>query len=169
MAEMEDHYPTFNIIKQNVDGLHKRAGNTNVVELHGNIWRAKCIKEGRIIDFYDVPLKEIPPRCECGSLIRPDVVWFGEAIPIKEVKRAFSLAEECEVMLVVGTSALVQPAANLPFVAKANNALMIEINIGLTPVSNIADVSLFGKAREILPEIWRKVKKPKEVMGNPIK
>lgn len=154
MAEMEKYYTNFNIITQNVDGLHRRAGNANVIELHGNIWRAKCIKEDRTFDFYDVPLREIPPRCKCGSLIRPDVVWFGEAMPIKEVKRAFSLVEECEVMLVVGTSALVQPAANLPFIAKTNNALIIEINIDPTPVSNIADVSLFGKAGKIVPEIW---------------
>lgn len=154
MAEMEKCYTNFNIITQNVDGLHKRAGNANVIELHGNIWRAKCIKEERIFDFYEVPLREIPPKCKCGSLIRPDVVWFGEAMPIKEVKRAFSLVEECEVMLVVGTSALVQPAANLPFIAITNNVMIIEINIEPTPVSNIADVSLFGKAGKIVPEIW---------------
>ncbi len=158
IAEMENHYPHFGLITQNVDNLHRRAGNKNIIKLHGDIWKVKCIEEGKKFDFCEVPLKEIPPRCKCGSLIRPDVVWFGEAMPVKEVTNAFSLAEECDVMLVVGTSALVQPAANLPFAAKAKGTSIIEINLAATPVSTIADVSLLGKAGETLPELWRLVK-----------
>lgn len=169
IAEMEDYFPKLSVITQNVDGLHRKAGNRNMIELHGNIWRAKCLGGCGAFDFFVVPLKEIPPKCRCGSLIRPDVVWFGEAMPMHEVIKAFSLAEECEVMLVVGTSALVQPAANLPFAAKANHASIIEVNLEPTPVSAIADVSLFGKAGEILPEIWHKVKNPRKVVGNSTK
>jgi NAD-dependent deacetylase len=158
IAEMENHFPEYTIITQNVDGLHRRAGSKNIIELHGNLWRAKCIKEGKVFEFFDVPLKEIPPRCQCGSLIRPDVVWFGEALPITEMKKAFLQAERCDVMLVVGTSGLVQPAANLPFAAKANSAKIIEVNLNQTPISDIADISLFGKAGDILIRIWQRVK-----------
>ncbi len=158
IAEMESYFPKFYVITQNVDGLHKRAGNQNVIELHGNIWRAECPKEKRKFEFSEVPLKEIPPKCRCGSIIRPDVVWFGEAMPEEEVRKAFSLAEDCDVMLVVGTSVLVQPAANLPFTAKASGAQIIEINLAPTSVSAIADVLPFGKAGEIMPEIWHKLR-----------
>ena len=163
IAEMEDYYPNLSVITQNVDGIHKRAGNRNIIELHGNVWRANCLEEGRTFDFYEVPLRQLPPRCECGSLIRPDVVWFGEAMPMKEVTKAFSFAKDCEAMLAVGTSALVQPAANQPFAAKESAASIIEINIEPTPVSRIADVSLFGKAGEILPELWNEIKSGKMV------
>ncbi len=158
VAEMEGRFPEFWVITQNVDGLHRRAGSKNVIEIHGNLWRAKCQKEKRVFEFYDVPLKEVPPRCNCGSLIRPDVVWFGEALPISEIKKAYSLAEKCDAMLVVGTSALVQPAANIPYTAKTNSAKIIEVNPNQTPISQIADVSIFWKAGDILPKIWQKVK-----------
>ncbi|UCE73177.1 MAG: NAD-dependent deacylase [Methanomassiliicoccales archaeon] len=159
IAEMENIYPKFTVITQNVDGLHKRAGCKNLIELHGNIWRARCIDEERIFGFTEVPLRHIPPQCECGSLIRPDVVWFGEPMPKKEVAEAFTLAEECDVMMVVGTSALVAPAASLPYAAKKNHAYIIEVNLESTPITTIADVSLFGMAGEILPELWSNVKK----------
>ncbi len=158
IAEMEEHFPKLAVITQNIDGLHRKAKSQNIIELHGNIWRAKCLEEERIFDFTEVPLKHIPPRCQCGSLIRPDVVWFGEAMPEDEVKRAFLLAENCDTMLVVGTSALVQPAASLPFTARENHASIIEINVAPTPVSSIADISLHGKAGDILPELWREMK-----------
>jgi NAD-dependent deacetylase len=158
IAEMEKHFPEFWVITQNVDGLHRKAGSKNIIEIHGNLWRAKCQKEGIIFDFIDVPLKEVPPRCKCGSLIRPDVVWFGEALPISEMKNAFLRAERCDAMLVVGTSALVQPAANLPFAAKANSAKIIEVNLNQTPISDIADISIFGKAADVLPKICQRVR-----------
>jgi NAD-dependent deacetylase len=158
IAEMEEYFPEFWVITQNVDGLHRKAGSKNVIEIHGNLWRVKCLKEGIIFDFIDVPIQQIPPRCKCGSLIRPDVVWFGEALPISEMKKAFLQAEHCDVMLVVGTSALVQPAANIPFAAKANSAEIIEVNLNQTPISDIADISIFGKAGDVLPRIWQKVR-----------
>jgi len=91
IAEMENFFPKLSVITQNVDGFHKRAGSRNITELHGNIWRAKCIDEDRIFDFDEFPLKEIPPKCKCGSLIRPDVVWFGEAMPLSEIKKGIFL------------------------------------------------------------------------------
>ncbi|UCF07947.1 MAG: NAD-dependent deacylase [Thermoplasmata archaeon] len=161
IAEMEDHYREFTVITQNVDGLHRRAGSRRIVKLHGNIWRARCEDEQISFDFFDVPLKSVPPRCRCGSILRPDVVWFGEPMPEKEVREAFELAARCEVMLVVGTSALVQPAANLPYAAKRNGAHIIELNLSNTPVSAISHVSLFGKVGVILPRLWAEVKKEK--------
>ncbi|UCE39427.1 MAG: NAD-dependent deacylase [Thermoplasmata archaeon] len=157
IAKMEKNFPNFSVITQNVDGLHRKAGSKNIIELHGNIWRVRCLEEQKIFEFLEVPLSEIPPKCKCGSLIRPDVVWFGEAMPQKEISQAFLLSEECDSMLVVGTSVLVQPAASLPFSAKTNGASIIEINLAATPVSSIANVSIFGKAGEILPEIFQRL------------
>ena len=159
IAEMEAHFPTFNLVTQNVDGLHKRAGSHNITELHGNLWRVRCMEEGRIFDFEEVPLKDIPPRCPCGALIRPDVVWFGEAMPVNEVSKAFSLAETCDTMLVVGTSAVVYPAAQLPFTAKSSGASIIEVNLEPTPVSSVADASFFGRAGEVLPRLWQAIER----------
>jgi NAD-dependent deacetylase len=154
IAEMEKFFTQITVITQNVDGLHKRAGSKDIIELHGNLWRVRCEKEQRIFDFTEVPLKEIPPRCKCGSVVRPDVIWFGEALPKEELQKAFSSAEGCDAMIVVGTSALVQPSASLPFVAKQKGAKIIEVNINPTPVSQIADVTLFGLAGEILPGLY---------------
>jgi NAD-dependent deacetylase len=159
LAEMEKHYPDFTVITQNVDGLHKRAGSINIIELHGNLWRIRCPEEGRIYEFYEVPLKEIPPKCQCGSVIRPDVVWFGESLPQDELREALSKAEECDVILVVGTSGIVQPAASIPMNAKAHGAWVIEINIEPTPLTQMADVTLLGPAGEILPILWEKINK----------
>jgi NAD-dependent deacetylase len=159
IAEMEKHFSDFIVISQNVDGLHKRAGSNNIIELHGNLWRVRCQKEGKRFDLLTVPLKEVPPRCRCGSIVRPDVVWFGESLPQDELRVAFSKAEECDTMMVVGTSGLVQPAASLPMAAKAKGAYIIEVNIETTPISRIADVTLLGKAGEILPILWEKVDK----------
>ncbi|MHC1566805.1 MAG: SIR2 family NAD-dependent protein deacylase [Candidatus Syntropharchaeia archaeon] len=154
VAKMEKYYEDFWVITQNVDGLHRKAGNKKIIELHGNIWRVRCTEEGKVFEMDDVPLPEIPPRCECGALLRPDVVWFGESLSPDDLSRSFECAEKCEVMLVVGTSAVVYPAASLPSIAKKKNAYLIEVNMEETPISSIADVSIFGKAGEIMPKIF---------------
>ena len=144
----------FVIITQNVDGLHNRVGNKNVLEIHGNIWKVKCTECGGEDFNYEVPLKEIPPRCpRCGGLLRPGVVWFGESLPYDVMAEVEEWLRKCNAMLVIGTSGVVQPAASFAFVAKHNDAKVIEINLEPTPISEIADVSIFGKAGEILPEI----------------
>ena len=151
IARFEEHFPQFTLITQNIDGLHQRAGSRNVIELHGNIWRVRCTREGKITEHHEVPLSEIPPTCSCGALLRPDVVWFGEALPEGALQRAIEAASQCQIMLVVGTSAVVQPAASLPVVAREHGAAVIEVNLEPTPITRLADQSLLGPAAEILP------------------
>lgn len=154
LAEMEAALPDFTLITQNVDGLHQAAGSRRVLELHGNIWRVRCIRCGKVSENREVPLPEIPPRCACGGLLRPDVVWFGEPLPADVLEQAWEAAERCRWMLVIGTSALVQPAASLPIVAKRNGAYLIEVNVADTPLTPLADEVLRGPAGEVLPRWW---------------
>ncbi len=151
IALLERKAPEFLLITQNVDGLHRLAGSVRMVELHGNLWRVRCLQDERITEKLDVPLQTIPPRCECGGLLRPDVVWFGEALPSEVLRQAFEAAESCEVFLVVGTSAVVQPAASLPMAARNKGAYVVEVNLEATPLTAIAHESHHGKAGEILP------------------
>jgi NAD-dependent deacetylase len=141
------------LITQNVDGLHRLAGSVRMVEVHGSLWRVRCLQEGKITENLDVPLRTIAPRCECGSLLRPDVVWFGEALPSEALQQAFEAAESCDLFLVVGTSAVVQPAASLPMVARNKGAYVVEVNLEPTPLTPIAHESHHGKAGEILPKL----------------
>ena len=141
------------LITQNVDGLHRLAGSVRMVEVHGSLWRVRCLQEGKITENLDVPLRTIAPRCECGSLLRPDVVWFGEALPSEALQQAFEAAESCDVFLVVGTSAVVQPAASLPMVARNKGAYVVEVNLEPTSLTPIAHESHHGKAGEILPKL----------------
>lgn len=153
IVEMERHYRRFTVITQNIDGMHKRAGNQEIVELHGNIWRMRCERDGTRIDLSS-PVKEIPPLCQCGSIMRPDVVWFGEQMPVAETEEASRAARESEVIFVVGTSALVYPAAALPALTKNSGGLVVEINLESTDISSYADISLFGRAGDIMPALW---------------
>ncbi len=154
IARLESACDSVVLVTQNVDGLHARAGSTAPVELHGNIWRARCTREQTTLHLPDNPLSEIPPLCpKCGSLLRPDVVWFGEPLPNDAYERADEAACSCDAMLVVGTSAMVRPAASLPLVAKHNGALVVEVNVGLTPISALIDATLVGKAGDVLPEL----------------
>jgi NAD-dependent deacetylase len=154
LARWETRFPAFTLITQNVDGLHARAGSKHPLELHGNIWKTRCTAEGKIGDNFDVPLSEIPPRCpSCGAFLRPHIVWFGESLDEEVIGRAFRESGSCDVMLVVGTSALVHPAASLPYQAAASGAKIIEVNPDATPLSAEASLSLRGKAGEVLPAI----------------
>jgi NAD-dependent deacetylase len=143
----------FTLITQNVDGLHHAAGSRQVHELHGNIRRVKCFDQGhRVASWSEGP--ENSPRCPlCGSMLRPDVVWFGEMLPQEELERAFQCASRCDVFLAIGTSGLVEPAASLPFVAMESGALVIEVNPLSTPLSTRASVALAGPAGAILPRL----------------
>ncbi|HIP87233.1 MAG TPA: NAD-dependent deacylase [Anaerolineales bacterium] len=154
LAEMESVLPDFTLITQNVDGLHQAAGSRNVLELHGNIWRVRCTTCGWSGKDRRVPLPEIPPRCRCGGLLRPAVVWFGESLPPRILEAAWEAAGRCQIMLVVGTSAVVQPAASLPLIAKRNGAYLIEVNPTETPITPLADEVLRGPAGEVLPRWW---------------
>ncbi len=153
LAALEARADEFLLITQNIDDLHRKGGSRRLVELHGNIWRVRCQRDATVSELPDMPLREMPPRCQCGGLLRPDVVWFGEALPIDALERATRAAEACDVFLVVGTSALVQPAASLPLVAKERGAAVIEVNPDPTPISHLVEVSLRGKAGELLPAL----------------
>ncbi len=156
LAEMQDYFDSFVISTQNIDGLHKKAGSDSVYELHGNILRNRCNECGKKID--DVDLESVP-RCECGGLVRPDVVWFGEVLPVDVLDNSFAVAQQADVYFSIGTSAAVYPAAYLPVEAKMNGAFVIEINLEPTELSNVAHVSYRGRAGEILPEFWETIKK----------
>jgi NAD-dependent deacetylase len=142
------------IITQNVDGLHQQAGSRDVIEFHGTFAFQRCMSCGQKLDSRQVTLETLPPRCACGGVLRPGVIMFGEIIPVEDLQRSQMLAAACDAMLVVGTSATVQPAAYLPVIAKRSGAAIVEINAEPTPLtSGISDVTLIGKAGEIMREL----------------
>jgi NAD-dependent deacetylase len=152
LVQLEAAKPNFTLITQNVDGLHDRAGSRRVLKLHGDIWRMQCSECGRNWPDRRVPLPKLPPHCGCGAVARPGVVWFGE--PLGEVSaEAEHAAREAGVLLVVGTSAVVNPAATLAPIAKSAGARVIEINPEETPISRHVDLSLRGGAGEILARL----------------
>ena len=155
LAEMERALPDFTLITQNVDGLHRLAGSRNVLEIHGSVWRVRCVACDETARDRRTPLPEIPPRCSrCGGLLRPDVVWFGESLPSAVLNAAWAAVARCRLMLVVGTSAVVHPAASLPLVALRNGARLVEVNPAETPLSVHAHEVLRGPAAQVLPRWW---------------
>ena len=153
IAGMEKHHDTFAVITQNVDNLHIQAGSKKVHELHGNIMRNYCIDCGKGATDVTALRSGKVPRCLCGGLIRPGVVWFGEMLPEDPWRAGVQAAENAQVFFSVGTSAVVYPAADLPRIAKRAGAYLIEINIERTELSPYADEVLLGKSGEILPRI----------------
>jgi NAD-dependent deacetylase len=151
LVEFQNYFERFDLVTQNVDGLHEQAGSKNVIELHGNIKRNKCIQCGTKYDTLENAIPGIPPKCACGGNIRPDVVWFGEMLPQDALHYAFQVSSECDLFFSVGTSAIVHPAASLPLLAKRNGAYVVEVNIEPTEISRVVDESLMGKAGEIIP------------------
>lgn len=136
---------SFLLITQNVDNLHRLAGSKNLIELHGNIFKVKCTSCG--IEYVDESILEPLPKCKaCSGLLRPGVVWFNEPLPEDALKTAIESSQSCDIFVSIGTSALVYPAASLPFIAKENGAKLIEINPQETPVSKIADIKIREKA-----------------------
>jgi NAD-dependent deacetylase len=153
LAELERRVPGFGLITQNVDRLHQAAGSRNVVELHGNIWDVRCTECEAVFDRTGVELPP-EPRCEnCGAWLRPGVVWFGELLPPRAFALAESWAERCDVFLVLGTSAVVMPAAGLVSLSREAGAKVIEINLEATPATALADIMLRGKTGEVLPQL----------------
>jgi len=148
------------VITQNVDGLHQKAGIRDVVELHGSLSTASCFEAcgASSVRMSKKLFEDLPPRCSCGSILRPDVVLFGEQLPEKALRRAFRLADDCDLMLVIGTSMIVYPASALPLITLRKGAVVIEINPEETPLSSVAGtLSLRGTAGDILPEIVKAV------------
>jgi NAD-dependent deacetylase len=154
LAEMEKRAPEFLLLTQNVDGLHARAGSNRIVELHGNIHRFRCFENACAIDNFDIE----NGRCRsCGGNLRPDVVWFGEMLPVDALGTAMNAAELCDVFFSIGTSSVVYPAADLWRRAKDHGAIVIEINKDPTPLTPLADFSFLGKAGDILPALIRTI------------
>ena len=152
LARLESRAAGFMLVTQNVDGLHRLAGSRNVIYLHGDIWTIRCTRCGAEREDRRVPLPEIPPRCGCGGLERPGVVWFGEALPEGALERASREVAAAELVLIVGTSAVVWPAAGLGAIAIRAGVPVVEINPEPTDYSERV-LSIRGKAGEVLPRI----------------
>jgi NAD-dependent deacetylase len=150
LARWQDRFQDFLLVTQNVDGLHQRAGSREVVELHGNINRARCLTCGAIYELTDAD-NNSRACLSCGDSLRPDVVLFGELIPPGAFQRAVVKARSCDLCFVIGTSALVYPAAALPELARAAGAYTVEVNPERTPLSHLCDEAIQGRAGEILP------------------
>lgn len=156
IAKAQNIFHNVTVVTQNIDNLHRRAGSKIVYELHGNIERNYCIK---CKTFYndELDFSKGAPLCKCGGLIRPDVVWFGEYLPEDQFDAAEEAARNCDIFFVVGTSAVVYPAASHIFTAKQLGAYLIEVNIEETEISHYVDESIFGSAGKVLPALLKEV------------
>ena len=160
LVAMAQLFPQFHLITQNVDGLHQRAGSRNVIELHGNITRTKCFEDGTIISSWKES-GDVPPRCpHCNGMLRPDVVWFEESLPEKEIGLATGASTSCDLFFSIGTSTVVYPAAELPFEALRSGATVVEINPQPTPLTAQATFVLTGQAGVVLPNLLEAITSP---------
>ncbi len=158
LVNLENEKPNFTLITQNIDGLHQLAGSRNIIEMHGNLWQIGCASCGVIEENHDVPFNELPPKCKnCGVYGRPNVVWFGEMIPMPVIDNILIAIDKCQLMLIIGTSGVVEPAASIGLVAKHTGKTVIEVNIEPTPNSSLYDLSILGKSGEILPALCNTV------------
>ena len=154
ITALEKEKKDFTLITQNVDGLHSAAGTRNVIELHGSLWEIKCTETEceKLEKNYQVPIPELPPKCDaCGAVMRPNTVLFGEIIPMERIDRCLFAIEQCDLLLIVGTSGVVEPAASMGLIAKKSEKPVVEINIDVTPGTGLYDASVMGKSGEILP------------------
>jgi NAD-dependent deacetylase len=151
IAKWESRYKDFLLVTQNVDGLHEKAGTQKIVKLHGTLWEARCTKTGKVLSFVEEP-ETIPPYCKCGSLLRPNIVWFGEALPSGAIEQSVEHVLKSDVLVVVGTSLVVYPAASLVPYALQAGIPVIEVNPEQSEYSELC-ISLRGKSGEVLPEL----------------
>jgi len=158
IREFEKVFNEVTVVTQNVDNLHRRAGSKVVYELHGNIEKNYCIQCKKRYDDPSLAFIDSVPKCsECGGLIRPDVVWFGETLPQDVFRISENAADLCDICFIVGTSSVVYPAAYIPITAKSSGAFLVEINIASTEISDQVDQSYFGKSGEILPDLLKAI------------
>ena len=151
VATLERRFSRFWLITQNVDGLHRDAGSTRLSEIHGNIWKVRCTVCGLVEDNRQVPIP-IPPSCTtCHEMVRPHIVWFGESLAAEDIAKSYETLESCEVLLIIGTSGIVYPAASFAPVARAAGAFVVEINLDATPAPSVVDVALQGRAKDLVP------------------
>ena len=156
LSKLEKNGFCDSIITQNVDSLHQKSGSQNIIEVHGNFMRFRCTDCGNKKTI-TAPPETIPPLCNCGQIFRPDVILFNEILPEKEIKLAYKVAQKANLVYVVGTSAEVYPAAQLPFLSKQNNAITIVFNPEKTEHAKMADVFIKGKCEETLPVFTEKL------------
>ncbi len=164
LANLEKMGILKSVITQNVDGLHQRAGNTDVIEFHGNFAWQKCMNCESRIETRQIDMSEVPPRCRCGGIYRPECIFFGEAIPTICMTRSQQIASTCDVMLVIGTSAVVTPSAYMPGIARQSGARVIEINPEATQLtdSGVSDFIIKGKAGEVMRELMAAVEQSRK-------
>jgi NAD-dependent deacetylase len=155
LCEMEKYFESFWLITQNVDGLHTRAGCKNILELHGDIWKGRCVECESIVKLPETPLKSLPPHCSCGYPLRPHVVQFGETLDHNILNKAFMASKKAELFFIIGTSGVVSPASEMPLMARERGAPVIEINTEPTVLTPHMSLSIRGKAAEALPKLWK--------------
>ena len=155
LVELERRVERFWLITQNVDGLHPAAGSRNLSEIHGNIWKVRCTQCRQVHANREVPLPLLPHCPACGGLLRPHIVWFGESLDPDDLDRSTAAVGSCEVLLIIGTSGVVHPAASFAALARQAGAFVAEINLDPTPNSQVVDVAIQGRAKEIVPELIR--------------
>ena len=164
LAKLEERWgDRFTLATQNVDGLHRAAGSRNVLEVHGSLRRTRCLGCGKVADRGLEPLGPAPACPQCRGRLRPDIVWFGESLPEDVWEAATAAAYACDVLLVVGTSAVVHPAASLIPIAKRGRppgAKVVEVNLAETEASRLADVGLYGPSGQVLPKLVERLGEP---------
>ncbi len=153
LVTLEKRVPEFTLVTQTVDGLHAKAGSRNVLEIHGSLWRTRCGSCRDRRENRETPLPRLPPRCPFEGLLRPDVLWFGEPLPIDLLRRAIRALETCDLALVVGTSGLVEPAASLGGIALRRGVPVVELNPDPPPRNDPCTLSLRGRSAELLPRL----------------
>ncbi|MBK9306191.1 MAG: NAD-dependent deacylase [Nitrospira sp.] len=151
VVELEQRYQNFWLVTQNVDGLHRDAGSRKLSEIHGNIWMVRCTVCRHVVDNRDIPIQILPTCHDCHGLLRPHIVWFGESLADDDLRRSYAALRSCSLCLIIGTSGLVYPAAGFASVAKESGAFVAEINLDPTPQSALVDVSLQGRAKDVVP------------------
>jgi NAD-dependent deacetylase len=152
LAKWEKNRILKSLITQNVDGLHRKAGSTNVLEVHGNIWSLKCTHCSYHAQITQ-PAQSLPYCPKCKANLRPDVVWFGESLPSRTMNQVYKELHKADTILVIGTSALVQPAASFPLLVQRHGGRILEINLEETPLTSVVNIHLSGKAGELLPQL----------------
>ena len=155
IANLEKNSKEFLLVTQNVDGLHQRAGSRKIIEIHGSVWKIKCISCNYNVESWEVPIK-YPPKCPiCNNLLRPAVVWFGESLDYNNLKLSVDFINQSDLLIIIGTSGVVQPVASFPFQARQNNPTIkiIEINPYKTPITNISNLFIKEKSGEFLKKI----------------
>jgi len=156
LVELEKQGKLYRVITQNIDGLHQEAGQSDVIELHGNtrkIFCLNCDKTYSMDQIYKKLLKELPPRCTCGGVLKPGTILFGEPLPQHALDTAMLASKNCDMFLVLGSSLVVYPAASMPKIAKRNGATLVIVNIDSTPVDEMADLVIYDNASKVLSAI----------------